>query len=68
MHGDKDDQVPPRQSEVLYNKLVAANVPATLVWVKNGGHGFVPIGEEPVSPSISERNTMIADFFDKYLK
>jgi acetyl esterase/lipase len=68
MHGDKDTTVIPQQSEVLYNKLVAAKVPATLVWVKNAGHGFVPVGQEPVTPTAIERNTIIADFFDKYLK
>lgn len=68
MHGDKDDQVLPQQSQVMYNKLIAAKVPASLVWVKNAGHGFVPMGQETVSPAVLERNTMIADFFDKYLK
>lgn len=68
MHGDQDDQVLPKQSEVLHNKLIAAKVSSTLVWVKNAGHGFAPIGQEPVSPATLARNTMIADFFDKYLK
>jgi endo-1,4-beta-xylanase len=68
MHGDKDVDVPPQQSETLYNKLLAAKIPATLVWVKNAGNGFVPVGKEPVSPTMLEQNTIIADFFDKYLK
>jgi dipeptidyl aminopeptidase/acylaminoacyl peptidase len=68
MHGDKDVDVIPAQSETLYNKLVAAKVPATLVWVRNAQHGFHFSGKEPVTPAEMERNTMIADFFDKYLK
>jgi acetyl esterase/lipase len=68
MHGDKDTAVIPKQSEMLYNKLLAANVPATLVWVKNAGHSFGQVGQDPISPSLSEIANMIADFFDKYLK
>jgi acetyl esterase/lipase len=68
MHGDKDTDVIPKQSEMLYNKLVEAGVPATLVWIKNGGHSFVQVGKDPISPGWSEITNMIADFFDKYLK
>jgi acetyl esterase/lipase len=68
IHGDKDTDVIPRQSELLHNKLIAANVPATLVIVKNGAHGFRPAGQDPISPSIQEIVITIADFFDKHLK
>jgi acetyl esterase/lipase len=68
MHGDKDTDVIPKQSEMLYDKLREANVPATLVWVKNGGHGFVQVGQDPISPSFTEILKTTADFFDKYLK
>ncbi len=68
IHGDKDTDVILRQSELLYTKLVAANVPATLVVVKNGAHGFRPAGQDPISPSMPEIVKMIADFFDKHLK
>jgi acetyl esterase/lipase len=66
LHGDKDTVVPLNQSEILYQKLTEAKVPATLVVVKNAGHSFTPAGGA-ISPSQDEINRMIADFFDRYL-
>ena len=68
IHGDKDNVVPLRQSEILYDRLVAAGVPATLVVVKNGGHGFSAVAGSVMSPTRSEITSIIADFFDKHLK
>lgn len=67
LHGDKDNVVPLAQSQILYSRLQAAGVPATLVVVKNGGHSFTPTGGA-ISPTRAEITTMVADFFDKYLK
>lgn len=67
LHGDKDALVPLSQSQILYDRLIATGVPATLVIVKNAGHGFVPTGGTP-SPSRAELARMMADFFDKHLK
>jgi acetyl esterase/lipase len=67
LQGDKDDVVPPRQSVELYDRLKAAGVEATLVIVKNAGHGFVPSGG-PINPSLVELVRMIGDFFDENLK
>jgi acetyl esterase/lipase len=67
LHGEKDTLVPLSQSEIFYDRLVAASVPATLITVKNAGHGFVPAGGI-IEPSRTEITKMIADFFDKYLK
>jgi dipeptidyl aminopeptidase/acylaminoacyl peptidase len=67
MQGDKDVVVPLRQSQILYNRLVAAGVPATLVVVKNAGHGFIQTGGV-MSPTRSEITNTVAGFFDKYLK
>jgi dipeptidyl aminopeptidase/acylaminoacyl peptidase len=67
LQGDKDTTVPPEQSQILYDRLKAAGVPATLVIVKNAGHGFAPVGGA-ISPSRMEVTKMIADFFDKDLK
>ena len=67
LHGDKDNVVPLSQSQILYDRLLAAGVPATLVVVKNGGHGFSAVGGA-MSPSRSEITSIIADFFDKHLK
>ena len=67
IHGDKDEDVPLSQSEVFYQKLVDAKVPATLVVVKNADHYFNPVGGN-MSPSQDEINRMVIDFFDRYLK
>jgi acetyl esterase/lipase len=67
MHGAKDTGVPPTQSKILYSKLVATGVPATLVMVQNAGHGFRPVGG-PIDPSRSQITQMLVDFFTKYLK
>ena len=67
LHGDKDTLVPLSQSRILYDRLLAAGVTANLVVVKNGGHGFTPVGGA-ISPTRLELTNAIADFFDKYLK
>jgi acetyl esterase/lipase len=67
LHGERDPLVPVSQSQLLYEKLRAAGVPATFVIVKNAGHGFAPLGG-PISPSRQELTKMIGDFFDQYLK
>jgi acetyl esterase/lipase len=67
LHGELDDEVPPSQSQALYERLKAAGVTATLVMVKNAKHGFVPAAG-PISPSRQEISRMIADFFDKHVK
>jgi len=67
LHGEKDTLVPLSQSKILYDRLVAAGVPATLTIVENAGHGFAPAGGT-IGPSRTEITNMIADFFDKHLK
>jgi acetyl esterase/lipase len=67
LHGELDDMVPPSQSRVFYERLRAVGVTATLVMVKNAGHGFRQVGG-PVSPSEQEITRMVADFFDKHVK
>jgi acetyl esterase/lipase len=66
-HGDKDVRVPMQQSIWLADKLKANGVPATLVIVKNGLHGWAD-GNERMEPSLIEMGNLIADFFDKNLK
>ena len=58
MHGDCDMVVPLHQSQLLYEALTAAGVPAALSIVGGAGHGFD-------SPSIDEE---VDAFFDRYLK
>ncbi len=67
LQGDKDTTVPPEQSREFYDRLKAASVPATLVIVKNAGHGFAPVGGA-INPTRIELTRMIADFFDQNLR
>ena len=67
LHGEQDEVVPLSQSQILYERLQAAGVPATLVVVKNAGHGFQPAGGA-ISPTRAELARLIADFFDQHLK
>ncbi len=67
LHGENDKLVPLSQSKILYDRLVAAGVPATLTIVKNAGHGFAPAGGT-IDPSRTEITNIVADFFDKHLK
>lgn len=67
LHGDKDATVPPELSQEFYGKLKAAGVHATLVMVKNAGHGFyTSVGA--ISPPRSEITRIVADFFDSQLR
>ncbi|MFA6002015.1 MAG: alpha/beta hydrolase [Thermoleophilia bacterium] len=66
LQGEKDDLVPPEQSQELYDSLKAAGVPATLVMVENAGHGFRPDGGQ-ISPSRQELAEMIVEFLRKEL-
>jgi acetyl esterase/lipase len=65
LHGDSDSLVPLRQSQELFERLVAAGVPAELVVVTNGGHGF---GGEDLQPSRAALVQRVVEFFDQYLK
>lgn len=66
LHGDSDKLVPPAQSQELYDILKAADVPTTLVMVKNAGHAFMPQGGE-ISPSRQEINSIVVEFFKREL-
>jgi acetyl esterase/lipase len=61
MHGDKDNIVPLKQSELLTDALKKAGVEVTLEVVKGNGHG----GPGFNAP---ERQKMIETFFDKHLR
>ena len=60
MHGDKDNVVPPGQSDELADALKKAGVEVTLQVIKDNGHGGPGFG----SP---ERRKQIEDFFAKHL-
>ena len=59
VHGDKDELVPLRQSELLHEALKKAGVETHLHVVKGAGHGFPP------NPEVL---SMVAEFFDRHLK
>jgi acetyl esterase/lipase len=61
MHGDKDNLVPLRQSELLAEALKKAGVEVTLQVVKGSGHG----GPGFTTP---ESRKLIEDFFAKHLR
>jgi acetyl esterase/lipase len=67
IHGDHDDLVPYQQSQLMYDKLVQAGVPAQLVIVKNGAHSFLE-SHGPLTPSLMELNFSILEFLNKYLQ
>ncbi|MEW5872810.1 MAG: alpha/beta hydrolase [Chloroflexota bacterium] len=66
LHGNEDTEVPPEQSQILYDQLQAAGVPAELVWVKNAGHSFQPTGGK-LDPSLAELSKIVTAFFERYL-
>lgn len=66
IQGAADTTVPAGQSQELAAALRSAGVPQTLVMVQNAGHGLKPAGGVP-TPSISEVNQMVVDFFAKHL-
>ncbi len=67
IHGENDQVVSVDQSIRLYEALRQAGVEATLVVVKNAGHGLKPSGGNP-NPSRSEVTKLIVEFFTRELK
>ena len=59
LHGLKDDQIPPKQSEDFYKALVMAGVDANIILIPNAGHG---------GPEFNNYRADVIDFFDKRLK
>jgi acetyl esterase/lipase len=66
IHGDRDELVPYEQSQLMYDRLVQANVPAQLVIVQNAGHSFLEL-DSVTSPSLVEVNQIVLNFLGKYL-
>jgi acetyl esterase/lipase len=65
VHGDQDQTVPLRQSQILADRLKEAGVDVTLLVVKNGQHGLWGPKAEPDSRTINET---VCTFFEKHLK
>jgi acetyl esterase/lipase len=67
IHGDRDEVVPVEQSQLMYDRLLQAKIPAQLVIVKNGRHSLTaPDGS--ASPTLDQINQMIQAFLTQYLK
>ena len=62
MHGRQDKLVPFSQSQLLFDSLRQAEVPAQLVAVDHAGHDFKPVegNPEPSPPRLRQR---VVDFF-----
>jgi acetyl esterase/lipase len=68
IHGDKDGVVPVEQSKVLYERLMQAGVPATLVIVQGAGHDLKGLNGQPTVPTAEEISATILDFLRKNLE
>jgi acetyl esterase/lipase len=68
IHGDMDQVVPFRQSELMYQSYKKISLEATLIKVKNAGHSFIKATDKPISPTLSEIDKATEDFFIKTLK
>ncbi len=68
LHGDKDGLVPVEQGQAIYDALMKAGVPATLVIVKNGGHNITAVEAGPISPTKEEIDQILLDFLQKTLQ
>ena len=67
IHGDRDEVVPVEQSQLMYDRLVEANVPAQLVIVRNARHSMsAPDGS--TTPTLAEINQIIESFLAQHLK
>jgi dipeptidyl aminopeptidase/acylaminoacyl peptidase len=67
IHGERDELVPVEQSQLMYERLVQANVPAELVIVQNAGHSMsAPNGS--TTPTLAEINQILLNFLARYLK
>jgi acetyl esterase/lipase len=66
VHGANDPVVPIEQSQALYELLLSNKIPARLLVVENGLHGFGVSKDE--KPSYKKVLQIIADFFVETLK
>lgn len=62
IHGDQDDLVPLRQSEILHHALQSAGADVELLIVENGAHGFWGTN---LRPSLEEIDEAVLKFFDR---
>ena len=62
IQGTEDQIIPPSQSTELVRLLKMAGDQATLEMVRNAGHGLIPAGNGPVTPSIPTLAAQVVRF------
>ena len=67
VQGAEDRIVPPSQSRELVARLDAAGDRATLIMVHNAGHGLVPRGRGPVSPTVVAVAASVVTFLTRVI-
>jgi len=67
VHGDADPVVPLAQSRRLLDAYRERDMEATLTVVENAGHGFKPVNDGEISPTLAEINQQVIDFFVEHL-
>ncbi len=67
LHGERDGAVPVTQAQELHQEFINAGATSTLVIVKNANHNFKPTGGA-IQPTREEISTLMANFFDQWLK
>ena len=69
VQGREDKTVPPAQSQELYDRLMAAGVPATLQLVEHAGHGLVPTPPDAtINPSAAALAQQMLAFLNAKLR
>lgn len=66
--GEFDTTVPLKQSIRFFKHLQTEGVEAELITVENAGHGFLPVDENPIRPSLEEIKNKTLRFFKEKLK
>ncbi len=66
VQGVNDTNVPESQSIQLYHELVAAGDQSQLILVQDMGHMFAQVGNEPISPSLTQIAKDMVNFFGRY--
>lgn len=67
VHGENDDGVPFDQSVRMADAYRRTGPPVEFIAVKNAGHDFQHIGDDPISPSVEIIHQRTVDFFKHYL-
>jgi len=67
VHGELDRISPPLQSQLMYEAYQELGLEATLVEVKDAGHTFKQLIDNPISPSEKEIEQIVLEFFVQHL-